>query len=216
MITTFLCILKILLAEMPLLFLTEGILTKPATLLHRGENSTHWEETQGPVAITHHRAVHADFPHLLPTHLLARPGKICWKGSFQSTRSRPGFTILHHQPIFIHPAKTRKAGNFLSARMTGWQRPLQKYSVPESEKHGAEKGWREGEERKEKVMTNVRLTRPSIFVQDLLCYGQTGQWRCQKAGLRGKGRAGVGKNHAGYEPHFCAFCLLPCHWQQIS
>lgn len=84
------------------------------------------------------------------------------QGSHQSTSSRPGFTILHHQPIFIHSAKTRKAGNFPSARMTGCQTPLQKNrSVSESEKHGAEKGWREGEERKEKVMTNVHLTRTS-------------------------------------------------------
>jgi len=135
------------------------------------------------------------------------------QGSLQSTGSCPGLTILHHQPLFIHSVKIRKAGNLTSARTTGWHAPLQKYRVCQSEKRSAEKG--RTEEREEEVMTNVHLTRTSIFAQDRLGYGQTGQWRCrEKAGVRGEGRAGVGKDHAGYDPDSRMFCLLGCHWQQ--
>lgn len=172
------------------------------------------------MATTHHRVVHADFPRLLPTHLLALLGEICWN----SARSRAQDPVLGLLFCTINQFSSTlqspgKPATFLSARMTGCCKHLftKIQSVSESEKHSAEKGWREGEERKEEVTINVHLTKTSVFVPEQLCSGQTGQWRCQeKTGVRGKGRAGVGEGHAGYDPHSCTFCLLSCHWQQIS
>lgn len=121
------------------------------------------EEPVGPVAVTWHRAVHAELP-LLPTPLCALHGTVCWNSA--RFRAQDHLLGLHYQTIFLHSAKTRKASNFISK--DDWVcKHLQ--SKTQSVSESAEKGWRG--ERKEKVMINVHLTRSFLSVQDELCYG---------------------------------------------
>lgn len=116
MTTTFLCIPEIVLAEMLLLFLTEGILTKPGKLPQRGENSTQWRDPM-PCGNNTPPGCARWLPPAPPHTPTCSPRwnlqKQC---SLQSTRSCPGFTILHHQPIFIHSVKSRKASNFFISK----------------------------------------------------------------------------------------------------